>query len=254
MDLFRLDGRRALVTGGSKGIGNGMARGLAEAGADVVLVARGREELERAQRDMQDTGREIGIATCNLLKTDDIADFFSRTVAEHGPFDILVNSAGMTHRQPAHELSLDDWRNVIDLNLTATFALSQAFARERIESSQTGKIINIGSLMSSTARADNAPYASSKGAIALLTKALAVDWASHRIFVNAIGPGFINTPLTKPLVDNPDFNNWVTQRCPLGRWGTPSDLAGAVVFLASPASDFVTGEMLYVDGGWLARF
>jgi len=254
MESFRLDGRRALVTGGSKGIGNGMARGLAEAGADVVLVARGQEELEQAQAKMKDTEREIGIAPCDLLETDGIADFYSRTVDIHGVFDILINSAGMTHRQPAHELAIGDWQKVIDLNLTATFALSQAFARERIASSQMGKIINVGSLMSSTARADNAPYAASKGAISLLTKALAVDWAPHRIFVNAIGPGFINTPLTKPLVDDPEFNQWVTQRCPLGRWGTPSDLAGAAVFLASPASDFVTGEMLYVDGGWLARF
>jgi len=254
MDAFRLDGKRALVTGGSKGIGAGLARGLADAGADIVLMARHQKELEQARSELQDTGREIGISVCDVSKTDDIHDVFSEIVQQEGPIDILVNNAGTTHRAPAHELDLDDWRMVIDVNLTAVFALCQAFAKKRISDKQPGKIINIGSLMSSTTRKDNAPYAASKGAVLLLTRALAVDWAAFDIRVNAIGPGFINTPLTEPLVDNPEFNEWVTERCPQGRWGTPGDLAGAAVFLASPASDFVTGEILYVDGGWLARF
>ncbi len=254
MDAFRLDGKRALVTGGSKGIGAGLARGLADAGADIVLMARHKKELEQARSDLQDTGREIGISVCDVSKTDEIHDVFSEIVQQEGPLDILVNNAGTTRRAPAHELDLDDWRMVIDVNLTAVFALCQAFAKKRISDKQPGKIINIGSLMSSTTRKDNAPYAASKGAVLLLTRALAVDWAAYDIRVNAIGPGFINTPLTEPLVDNPEFNEWVTQRCPQGRWGTPGDLAGAAVFLASPASDFVTGEILYVDGGWLARF
>lgn len=254
MDAFRLDGKRALVTGGSKGIGAGLARGLADAGADIVLMARHKNELEQARSDLQDTGREIGISVCDVSKTDDIHDVFSEIVQQEGPIDILVNNAGTTRRAPAHELDLDDWRMVIDVNLTAVFALCQAFAKKRISDKQPGKIINIGSLMSSTTRKDNAPYAASKGAVLLLTRALAVDWAAYDIRVNAIGPGFINTPLTEPLVDNPEFNEWVTERCPQGRWGTPGDLAGAAVFLASPASDFVTGEILYVDGGWLARF
>ena len=254
MNAFRLDGKRALVTGGSKGIGAGLARGLADAGADIVLMARHKKELEQARSDLQDTGREIGISVCDVSKTDEIHDVFSEIVQQEGPIDILVNNAGTTRRAPAHELDLDDWRMVIDVNLTAVFALCQAFAKKRISDKQPGKIINIGSLMSSTTRKDNAPYAASKGAVLLLTRALAVDWAAYDIRVNAIGPGFINTPLTEPLVDNPEFNEWVTERCPQGRWGTPGDLAGAAVFLASPASDFVTGEILYVDGGWLARF
>ena len=254
MNAFRLDGKRALVTGGSKGIGAGLARGLADAGADIVLMARHKNELEQARSDLQDTGREIGISVCDVSKTDEIHDVFSEIVQQEGPIDILVNNAGTTRRAPAHELDLDDWRMVIDVNLTAVFALCQAFAKKRISDKQPGKIINIGSLMSSTTRKDNAPYAASKGAVLLLTRALAVDWAAYDIRVNAIGPGFINTPLTEPLVDNPEFNEWVTERCPQGRWGTPGDLAGAAVFLASPASDFVTGEILYVDGGWLARF
>ena len=139
-------------------------------------------------------------------------------------------------------------------NLNAVFALSQAFARERIAAGEGGKIINIGSLMSHSTRPHNAPYATSKGGVLLMTKALAVDWAPHGILVNAIGPGYIQTPLNQALVDDPKFSEWVEGRCPLGRWGQPADLVGAAVFLASAASDFVTGQILYVDGGWLARF
>ena len=254
MDAFRLNGRRALVTGGSRGIGVGLARGLANAGANIVLLARRRAELERAQDELSDTGCQISTFVCDLLDTDSVATSFAQLVEEHGPIDILINNAGMTHREAAHELALEDWQAVIDLNLTATFALSQAFANERIAAHRPGKIINIGSLLSSTARRDNAPYAASKGGILLLTKALAVDWAAYDIHVNAIGPGYIETPLTKTLVEDPEFNGWVKERCPVGRWGKPSDLAGAAVFLASSASDFVTGQMIYVDGGWLARF
>jgi len=254
VDQFRLDGRRALVTGGSKGIGAGLARGLAEAGADIILAARSPEELEQTRASLRDTGREIGIAVWDLAEADEIEGIFADVIESNGPIDILVNNAGTTKRMPAHELELAEWRRVLDLNLTAVFAMSQAFARQRIESGKPGKIINIGSLMSSTARRDNAPYASSKGGLLLLTKALAIDWASHNILVNAIGPGFIETPLNKPLSDDPKFSAWVRERCPLGRWGAPSDLVGAAVFLASPASDFVTGTIIYVDGGWLARF
>ncbi len=254
MDAFRLDGHRALVTGGSKGIGAGIARGLAEAGADIILMARGQRELEQTRDELRNTGQSIGIMVCDLSQADQMATCFADTEREHGAVDILVNNAGTTRRAPAHELSLEDWQIVLDVNLTAVFGMSQAFARSRITAKKPGKIINIGSLMSSTTRKDNAPYAASKGGILLLTKALAVDWAPHQILVNAIGPGFINTPMTKPLVDDPEFNEWVADRCPAGRWGTPGDLAGAAVFLASPASNFVTGQMVYVDGGWLARF
>ena len=254
MESFRLDGRRALVTGGSKGIGVGLARGLAEAGADIVLMARNEKELEQTRDVLQETGRSIGIASSDLSRPEEIPQVYADVEAQHGPVDILVNNAGTTYRSPAHELPLSNWQNVIDVNLTAAFAMSQAFAQSRMAAGAPGKIINIGSLMSSTTRQDNAPYAASKGGILLLTKALAVDWAPYQIRVNAIGPGFISTSLTQPLVENPEFSQWVKERCPAGRWGAPSDLAGAAVFLASPASDFVTVQMLYLDGGWLARF
>ena len=251
---FCLDGRRALVTGGSQGIGAGIARGLAEAGADLVLVARSEERLTHTAHQLRETGRQIDTVPFDLFQTKEAGSLMERIVDEFGSLDILVNVAGTTRRAPAEQVALDDWRLVLEVNLTAVFAVSQAFARHRIALGGKGKIINIGSLLSSTARQDNAPYAASKGGILMLTKALAVDWARHGILVNAIGPGYIETPLTKPLVENSDFDDWVKVRCPLGRWGHPGDLAGAAVFLAAPASDFITGQMIYVDGGWLARF
>ena len=254
MRLFELDGHCALVTGASKGIGAGLARGLAEAGADLILLARGKLDLEQVRDQLRDTGRQIEIVAVDLLETKGIPAAYADLVDRFTAPDILVNNAGMTRRGAAHEVDLDDGHQELDLNLNAVFALSQAFARQRIASGEPGKIINIGSLMSQSTRPNNAPYAASKGGILLLTKALSVDWAPHRILVNAIGPGYIQTPLNQALVDDPEFSQWVEGRCPLGRWGQPSDLVGAAVFLASPASDFVTGQMLYVDGGWLARF
>ena len=160
----------------------------------------------------------------------------------------------MTKRASAESLSLEDWQQVLNLNLTSVFALSQAFAKQRIAAGVGGKIINVGSLMCAATRPNTSAYTASKGGILLLTKSMATDWAAHGILVNAIGPGYIDTPLTKPLVEDPDFTGWVKDRCPLGRWGRPEDLMGAAVFLASPAADFITGQILYVDGGWLARF
>ncbi len=253
MPNFQLHGRRALVTGGSRGIGLGIARGLAEAGARLVLVARNAEQLEQAREELKPLGSEVEIAPFDMANSSGIGEFYSQLVASGGPIEILVNNAGMSRRGPAHELSLEDWQAVIDLNLTSVFALCQAFARERIAAKQPGKIVNIGSLMCHAARAGTAPYGASKGAILLLTKSLAMDWAPHGILVNAIGPGYIDTPLTAPLKSNPEFDSWVRERCPLGRWGTPEDLAGAAVFLASDAANFITGQIIYVDGGWLAR-
>jgi gluconate 5-dehydrogenase len=254
MPDFRLDGRRALVTGGSRGIGLGIAKGLAEAGANLVLVARNADELATAQKALRSLDVDVQIAPFDMAQANEIAGFYHDLIERAGPIDILVNNAGMSRRGPAHELSLEDWQVVIDLNVTSLFALSQAFAKERIASIRPGKIVNIGSLMCSASRAGTAPYTAAKGAVLMLTKSLAIDWAPYNIHVNAIGPGYIDTPLTAPLKSNPEFDAWVKERCPLGRWGTPDDLAGAAVFLASDAANFITGQILYVDGGWLARF
>lgn len=253
LQRFRLDGKLALVTGGSRGIGLGIARGLAEAGADLVLAARSETDLAEAREQLLPLGRRVAIAPCDLSDAAELAAWYGSVVSEHGGVDILVNNAGISRRGPAENLSLDDWQTVVDVNLTAVFALCQAFANERIASQKPGKIINIGSLMCSASRPGTAPYSASKGGVLLLTKALALDWAKHGILVNAIGPGYIDTPLTRPLVDDPKFHNWVVDRCPLGRWGTPEDLASVAVFLASAASDFVTGQIIYADGGWLAH-
>lgn len=252
MDRFRLDGKRALITGGSRGIGLGIARGLAEAGADVLLTARSREQLESAAASLADTGAEAALSAFDLTDTEAIEPWFRALTDEHGAVDILVNNAGGTRRGAAETLPLDDWRHVLELNLTALFVLSQAFGNSRIARGGGGRIINIASLLSEAARPSVAAYAASKGGVRQLTKALAVEWARHGINVNAIGPGYIRSALTEPLQEEEAFDTWVRERTPLGRWGTPGDLAGAAVFLASAASSFVTGQVLYVDGGWLS--
>jgi gluconate 5-dehydrogenase len=253
MPDFRLDGQRALVTGGNRGIGLGLARGLAEAGANLVLSARNADDLAAAQRELAPLGVDVQIAPFDVAQIAQIAGFYHDIVTRFGPIDILINNAGGTRRGPAHELSLDDWQTVLDLNLTSVFELSRCFAKERIAAARPGRIINVGSLMCNSARAGTSPYAATKGGILLLTKALAMDWAPYGILVNAIGPGYIETPLTAPLKAKPEFDAWVTQTCPLSRWGTPADLAGAVTFLASPAASYITGQIIYIDGGWLAK-
>lgn len=250
---FRLNGKRALLTGAGRGIGAGLARGLAEAGADLVLLARSEADLSETAAGLADTGRKIDIFPCDLLKTREIGARFGEIVSQFGPIDILINNAGMSRRGAAVDLASEDWQTVFDLNVTAMFELSRAFAKDRIVRGGGGKVVNIGSLMCSATRPNVSAYTASKGAVLLLTKSLAVEWAEHHILVNAIGPGYIETPLTQPLVDDPKFSAWVKESCPLARWGKPSDLAGPVVFLASAASDFVTGQILYVDGGWLSR-
>jgi len=252
--MFNLDGKVAMVTGASRGLGRGIAQGLAEYGADVILVSRNAETLGSAQQEIDRLGRRVWVFPCDLANADGIPALFEEAAAATEGVDILVNNAGTTARAPAEELPVEEWQRVLDLNLTSVFVLSQAFARVRIAAGKPGKIINIGSLMCEHARVTTSAYTASKGGIRQLTKALAVDWAQHGIQVNAIGPGYFRTDLTQAIQDDPEFDRWVKGRTPLGRWGDPSDLAGAAVFLASSASDFVTGQTIYVDGGWLATF
>ena len=253
-DRFRLDGKRALISGGSRGIGFGIARALASAGAELTLVARGTEALDEAKSRLVENGAAVEVYSFDVARVDEIPEAYAEIARSFGAPDILVNAAGLARRAPAHELSVEDWRRVVDVNLTAVFATSRAFANERIASGKRGKIINIASLMSEAARRDTSAYTASKGGVKLLTKALAVDWAPYGINVNAIGPGYIRTDLTRPLWEDREFDSWVKQRTPFGRWGEPEDIGGAAVFLASGASDFVTGQVIYVDGGWLATF
>ncbi len=210
--------------------------------------------MRAAADSLRHSGREIHIAPYDLRRTDGIDAWFTETVERCDRPDILVNAAGITRRAPAEQLSLADWEDTLAVNLTAAFALSQAFARACIAAQVRGKIINVASLMTAAARRTTAAYTASKGGIGQLTKALAVDWADQGILVNAIAPGYIATSLTEPLVQDPEFDGWVKRRCPLGRWGTPDDIAWPAVFLASAAADFITGQILYVDGGWMATF
>ncbi len=251
---FQLAGRRALVTGGSKGIGLGIAQAMAAAGADIILVARSQDELATAAAKLGETGRQVSISPFDLRNTDGIPAWFASVVKTHGCPDILVNAAGITRRAPAEELTIADWNDTLAINLTAVFLLSQAFARSCFAAGERGKIINIASLMTAAARRTTAAYTASKGGIGQLTKALAVDWADKGILVNAIAPGYITTRLTEPLVNDTKFDAWVKQRCPLGRWGAPEDIAWPAVFLASAAADYITGQIIFVDGGWMATF
>lgn len=251
--LFQLKGKKVLITGGSRGLGLGIAKGLAHHGADVALAAREKDQLDSAYHQIESYGGgAVWTFPINLDQPDGISDFFHDVVNVTGGIDILVNCAAVNRRAPAEEISLETWNGVISINLTAIFLLSQAFCRHRKESERPGKIINIGSLHCQAARPSNAPYTASKGGLLMLTKALAVEWAKYHINVNAIGPGYFLTEMTEQLKEDKKFNEWVLANTPLGRWGQPEELVGTAVFLASEASDFITGQIIYVDGGWLA--
>jgi gluconate 5-dehydrogenase len=254
MNPFDLSGKLALVTGATRGIGLGVAHAMAESGAGIILVGRDESYLEQSAGELRKLTNSVHIVPFDLLQTDKIAAWFEQVCADYGSPDILVNSAGVNRRGAAIDLSLDDWNEVIAVNTTAIFELSRSFARMRIAQEKGGKIINIASLMTAAARPGISPYIASKGAIGQLTKAFAVEWAKFGILVNAIAPGYIDTDLNKPLIVDPEFNRWVKGRCPMRRWGTPADIAWPVVFLASSAADFITGQVIYVDGGWLATF
>ena len=253
-DRFRLDGKLAIVTGGSKGIGLGIARAMGNAGAGILLVARPSAELENAIVELRSNGIRAEACPFDMHQYAQIPEWYDGVVARYGVPDVLVNSAGITKRGPAEMLSLEDWHEVMAINVSAVFAMSQAFARRLIADAKPGKIINIASLMTAATRPGTAAYTASKGGVGQLTKALAIDWAPKRILVNAIAPGFIRTDLTGPLWADATFDGWVKKRTPLARWGTPEDIALPAVFLASSASDFMTGQVVYVDGGFLATF
>lgn len=251
--IFSLSGKTALVSGGSRGIGFAVAKGLAEHGADVAIVARSKEPLEAAKQQIQTvTEKKVWTFTFDLGNIKGIEALFENIVSETKGIDILANCAGMTVRGPSEDIDLKTWRKVIEVNLTAVLVISQAFCRHRKQVGKAGRIINIGSLTCHGARPTTAAYASSKGGLLMLTKTLAVEWAKYNINVNAIGPGYIATELTEPLWSDEDFTKWVLSKTPLGRWGQPDDLVGTAVLLASKAGDFITGQIIYVDGGWLA--
>lgn len=247
---FDLSGKAAIVTGSAQGLGRGMAIGLAKAGADVVLVDR-QESLETAGV-LRTLGRKALTIAADLMSIESIPSIVQKAVDAFGKVDILVNNAGTIRRTPAIEYSEKDWDEVMALNSKTVFFFSQAVGRDMMKR-KSGKIINIASLLSFQGGIIVPAYAASKGAVAQITKALANEWAAHGINVNAIAPGYMATDNTKALREDPVRSKAILDRIPAGRWGTPEDLAGVAVFLASSASDYVNGHVLVVDGAWLAR-
>lgn len=248
---FDLSGKVALVTGANTGIGQGLAIGLAAAGADVAAV--GRSAPTETGREIEKLGRRFAFVEADLSKSDRVAGLVDAAERSLGPIDILVNNAGTIKRNDALDFTEDDWDAVIDVNLKTVFFLSQAVARRMVAAKRGGKIINIASMLSFQGGIRVASYTASKSGVAGLTKLLANEWASKNINVNAIAPGYIATNNTAALRADEKRNAEILGRIPAGRWGAPGDLAGAAVFLASSASDYVHGTTLAVDGGWLAR-
>ena len=251
LSLFDLTGKTALVTGSSRGLGRAFAEGLAGAGARIVLNGVNAERLEAAAEEMRDAGFEVLTAAFDVADEDAIKQAFARLDAEGVEVDILVNNAGIQFRKPMLELETADWRRVLEINLTASFVVGRE-AAVRMAARGRGKIINIGSLTSELARATVAPYTVAKGGIKMLTKAMAAEWGEKGIQSNAIGPGYMVTDMNEALLANPEFDGWVKARTPMRRWGLPEELAGTAIYLASDASNYVSGQIIYADGGMIS--
>ena len=247
-DLFSLAGKRALITGSSQGIGFALARGLAAAGASIVLNGRDTGKLAAAAGELAGAGAQVDQVAFDATDHDAVRKAIDGFEAERGAIDILVNNAGMQHRTPLEDFPADAFERLLQTNIASVFHVGQACARHMIARG-AGKIINIASVQTALARPGIAPYTATKGAVANLTKGMATDWARHGLQCNAIAPGYFDTPLNAALVADPEFSAWLEKRTPAGRWGQVEELVGACVFLSSEASSFVNGHTLFVDGG-----
>jgi gluconate 5-dehydrogenase len=248
LQRFNLAGKTALVTGSSTGIGYALAGGLAAAGATVVLNARGTDKLETAAQRLRDAGAAVHTAAFDVTSAEAVSAAIAAIERDIGAIDILVNNAGVQRRAPLEEFPKAQWDELMRINVDSVFLVGQAVARQMIPR-RRGKMINICSVQSELGRPNIAPYAASKGAVKMLTKGMAIDWGQYGIQVNGLGPGYFKTELTEALVKNEEFSRWLIARTPSRRWGDVEDLVGAAIFLASDASNFVNGHILYVDGG-----
>jgi gluconate 5-dehydrogenase len=249
MTLFDVSGKVALVTGSSRGIGNALARGLAEAGAHVVLNGVDRARLADARRALADrVGADVDALAFDVTDEDAVTAAVDRIESTIGPVEILVNNAGIQHREPLLEVGREDWERVIRTDLTSAFLVGRTCARHMVDRGR-GKIINIASVQTDLARPGIGAYTAAKGGLRNLTRAMAAEWGPSGLQINAIGPGYIHTEMTQSLVDDEAFNSWIVGRTPARRWGTVADLVGPLVWLASPASDYVNGQVVFVDGG-----
>ena len=250
--LFDLSGRTALVTGSSRGLGHAIAEGFAQAGARLVLNGVDAARLAQSVAALRAKGHDVVEAAFDVTDEAAIQASFARLDDAGVEIDILVNNAGIQLRKPLVDFTLDEWNKVINTNLSSAFMVGREAARRMIKRARGGKVINIGSLTSEAARATVGPYTTAKGGIKMLTRAMAAEWAEHGIQANAIGPGYMATEMNTTLMENPAFDAWVKARTPARRWGRPDELAGTAIFLASSASDYVNGQIIYVDGGMLA--
>jgi len=251
-ELFDLRGRVALVTGSSRGIGAALAAGLAAAGASVVLHGRDADRVAAARDELAATsGATVSAAAFDVTDPSAVRDGVARVEREAGPIDILVNNTGVQHREPMLDVAVEHWDRVLQTNLTSAFLVGRAVAAGMVARGR-GKIVNICSVQTWLARPGIAAYAASKAGLAALTRGMCAEWAGHGLTVNGLAPGYVVTELTRPLVDDPAFDSWIRGRTPAGRWARTEDLVGTLIWLAAPASDFVNGQVIAVDGGLTA--
>lgn len=251
LDKFKLNGKYGIVTGGGSGIGRGIARGLVEAGAEVIIAGRNMERLSSVADELGSIGRVVP-APVDMKSDESLQALVDRAVSEFGKIDFLFNNAGTIHRAPTEDFPAAAWEEVLRVNLTGPFYLAQAVARVMIANKTRGKIVNTSSLIAVFGGKTVPAYAASKGGLSQVTKTMCNDWGRYGINVNAIGPGWVKTDLTQALRNDPGRYNEISARIPLGRWADPEDLAGIAVFLASEASDYISGQVIFVDGGYLA--
>ena len=252
-NLFDLTGRVALITGGSGGLGKVFARALAGAGADIALLGRRVDAAEAEAEPIRvETGRKVVVVQADVTKPDEVQAAVASVTDTLGSIDILINSAGVNVRKPSLEFSLDDWTRVLDINLTGSFICSRAVAPGMIAAGW-GRVINVSSMLGLVGLGERPAYTAAKGGLIQLTRTLALEWAAHNVTVNALAPGPFETEMNRPLIENPQAYRAFADKIPLNRWGRTDELAGAILFMAAPASDFMTGAVMTIDGGWTAQ-